>query len=143
MNIFKSKISQAEESLINLQETYDILNNQFATLQENLKDAEQLASTYKGEFERVDAENKELKEQLVKKDEEVVEIVSESIEVDELASTKAIEIIAQAGHEQVEVLEDDTIEAVDIASQMKKLKGQELVEFYKNNREQIKQNFKR
>lgn len=144
MNIFKSKISESEQSLVTLQASFDDLNEQFATLQESLKEASEQASTFKSEFERVDAENKELKLQLEDTKKEVVEVVTQTVEVDELAALKAIDIIASAGHEQVEVLEDETLEDTfdtkSVIEQFKSLKGKELQEFYNTHKKEIKDN---
>ena len=140
MNIFKSKVDETAIALSNLQEQFETLNTQYADLQEQLKNVSEMSVTYKEEFERVNLENKDLKEKLEGLNQEVAEVVQEAVAVEELASLKAVEIIAEAGHSQVEVLEDEETDAIDtkqIMKTLKDLKGKELAKFYNDNKKAI------
>jgi chromosome segregation ATPase len=139
MNLFKSKISETETSLVKLQEQFDSLNETFATTQKELVEASQLSNTYKEEFERVEAENKELQSKLESLNQEIAEVSKDALEVEDLASLKAVELLSETGHPQVEVLEDEVTEQMDfdVISKFKELKGQELQNFYNQNKQAI------
>jgi len=139
MNLFKTKISETESSLLKLQEEFNALNETFATTQNELIKASELANTFKEEFERVNTENEQLKLELSKLNLEVAEVTQEVLAVDELASLKAVELLAETGHPQVEVLEDEVTEEInfDAVSKFKTLKGSELQTFYNENKQAI------
>ena len=139
MNIFKSKISETETSLIKLQESFDILNTQYADITEQLKLANEMSNTFKEEFERVTLENTELVEKLEGLNQENAEIVKEVVEVEELASLKAVEVLANCSHPQVDVIDENqriSDTKFDIG-QFKKLTGKELQEFYNTHKKEI------
>jgi len=131
INPFKTKINESEASLITLQESFDELNETYSKLQESFKELSELSNTHKEEFERVDLENKELKEKIQTLETEVVEVTKESLDLDELASNKAVEILAQVGHPQIEVIEEELPE-MDIVETFKSLKGKAAQAFYAN-----------
>lgn len=148
MNIFSKKINESEVALVKLQEHFEILNTDFASVQEQLVSMTEQTNTYKSEFERVDAENKELKEQLEAFKMEVEEVQMEVAEVtvdavltQEMVAQKAITMISELGHAPVEVLEDsDSIEKpkiLTVLEQLKTLKNTELKDFYNSNKKEI------
>ncbi len=144
MNLFKSKINESAESLIKLQEEFDALNTQFSEASESLISITELSNTYKNEFERVDAENKELKEQLAGLTQEIAEVSKDAVLTDELVSMKAVELIADVGHKQVEILEDDESEQlISNVDKFKTLKGKELQEFFNANKAEIFKSLKK
>jgi hypothetical protein len=139
MNIFSKKISDAEQSLITLQESFDSLNTQFATVTEELKLANEMSNTYKEEYERVLKEKDELEAKLETANEETAEVLKEIVDADELAALKTVEILANCSHPQVDVIDenqriDDT--KFDI-EQFKKLTGKELQAFYNTHKKEI------
>jgi uncharacterized coiled-coil DUF342 family protein len=151
MNLFKSKINGSEEALKALQsdfealnQTFENLNTEYATLQEQFKTLSEQATTYKEEFERVSKENEELKLEVVEATEEVVEVTQEAIANDDLASMKAVEILAGVGHPQIEILEtEDQEEEQDLVTRFKALKGKEALDFYEAHKKDIKAILKR
>jgi chromosome segregation ATPase len=136
MNLFKSKINESEQALVVLQGEFESLNTQFATVQEELATATQLAGTLKAEFERVDSENKALKETIETLNASLAEASRDALKIDEQVSLKAVELLAETGHEQVEILETET-EEIDIVSTFKGLKGKELLSFYNTHKQEI------
>ncbi len=149
MNIFKRKISAAEESLVKLQGEFYALNEKYAQLEADfkaLKETEQslveekvMASV---EIEELQTELEEKVEELEEVKEEIVEVVSEKIDVDTLASMKAVEILASCGAEPVEILEADNFEDFDVIAEFKKLTGKEKTAFYAKHNIEIKKALK-
>lgn len=139
MNIFKSKISETETSLIKLQESYDSLNSEYEALTEALKLANEMSNTFKEEFERVTLENAELVEKLEGLNQENAEIVKEVVEVEELASLKAVEVLSQCSHPQVDIIDEaQRIEDTKFdINAFKKLTGKELQEFYNTHKKEL------
>ena len=144
MNLFSKKITESEQSLITLQESFNELNETYSKLQESFKEISELSNTYKEEFERVDLENKELKDKIETLETEVVEVTKDTLELDALASEKAVEILSQVGHPQIDVIEEELPE-MDILETFKSLKGKALQDFYNDpsNNKAIKDALKR
>lgn len=156
MNIFKKKISAAEESLVKLQGEYDELNEKYAQLEADFKRISEESATYKEdsivasaqvvELEtELEEKVEEFETQLEEKVEEIVEIVAEKIEVDTLASMKAIEILASCGSEPVELVESADESGEDVQATIKnfkKLSGKERSAFYKKHEAEIKKAIK-
>lgn len=146
MNIFKSKINANDEALKNLQAefegltlNFETLNGEYADLQEQFKTVSEQSNTYKEEFERVSQENEDLKLKVDEVSEEVVEVTQEAIANDDLASMKAVEILATVGHPQIEVLElEEDEEDLDLATKFKAMKGKEAIEFYNTHKKEIR-----
>lgn len=146
MNIFKSKITATDEALKALQANFDAvslnfenINTEYADLQEQFKTVSEQSNTYKEEFARVSQENEDLKLQVTEVSEEVVEVVQEAIANDDLASMKAVEILASVGHPQIEVLKlEEDEEDQDLATKFKAMKGKEAQEFYNTHKKKIK-----
>jgi len=132
-------MSDTEQSLITLQESYDSLNSQFAQIAEELKLANEMSNTYREEYERVLQEKEELEAKLETATEENAEVLKEIVDADELAALKTVEILANCSHPQVDIIDenqriDDT--KFDI-EQFKKLTGKELQEFYNTHKKEI------
>jgi chromosome segregation ATPase len=149
MNIFKKKISAAEESLNKLQGEFDSLNEKYAQLEADFKRVSEEALTYKedsitasAEIEELEAELEVKEEQIEEVKEEIVEVISEQINVDTLASMKAVEILASCGAEPVEILEAENFEDFDVVAEFKKLTGKEKTEFYAKHNIDIKKALK-
>lgn len=154
MNIFKRKISAAEQSLVTLQADFDSLNEKYAQLEADFKRMSAEALTYKedsivasAQIEELETELEEKVEefeiQLEEKTEEIVEMVSEKIDVDTLASMKAVEILASCGAEPVELIESDVEEDVQATiKNFKKLSGKERSAFYQKHSAEIKKALK-
>lgn len=146
MNIFKSKINTNAEALKNLQEQFstlqedfNTLNDSYATLQEDFKTVSEQSNTYKEEFERVVEENKTLKGTVEEVSEEIAEVVQDAVATEDLASMKAVEILAGIGYPQIEVLDEEAEEEqVSLSDKFKQLKGKNLIEFYNANKAEIK-----
>lgn len=151
MNIFKRKISAAEQSLVTLQADFDSLNEKYAQLEADFKRMSAEALTYKedsivasAQIEELETELEEKVEefetQLEEKTEEIVEMVSEKIDVDTLASMKAVEILASCGAEPVELIEaaDDSEDVQATIKNFKKLSGKERSAFYQKHSAEIK-----
>lgn len=136
MNLFKSKISEAETSLVKLQGEFDALNESFeATRNEALSLTEKLA-TMTSEFARVNEENIALKEQLETAKVEIVEVAQDAAEVDAIAANKAIDILASVGTAPVTDTEE-VEQTPDIITQFRALKGKESQEFFNANKNEI------
>jgi chromosome segregation ATPase len=155
MNIFKRKISAAEESLATLQADFDSLNEKYAQLEADFKRMSAEALTYKedsivasAQIEELETELEEKVEefetQLEEKTEEIVEIVAEQIDADVLASMKAVEILASCGAEPVELVEadDDSEDVSNTIKNFKKLSGKERTAFYQKHSAEIKKALK-
>lgn len=135
MNIFKSKISETEQSLVQLQAEFDSLNEQFDLSSKEVISLTESLATLQSEFARVSEENKELKEQLETVNTEIIEVAKDAADIDEIATNKAIDIVASIGVTPVEIAEEQ--EETDILSEFKSLKGKELQSFYNNHKKEI------
>lgn len=150
MNIFKKKINVAEESLTKLQGEFDALNEKYAQLEAEFKALKETEQTLVEEKVMANVEIEELQtelevksEELEEVKEEIVEVVSEKIDVDTLASLKAVEILASCGAEPVEILEaPEDEELFDAVKQFKKLSGKDQQEFYAKYNSEIKKALK-
>lgn len=141
MNFFKSKTTEMEASLQNLQEQYDSLNQTFEDTRSELHTMTEKFATMEGEFNRVSEENKVLLSQVEELKVENVEIAVEATEIDTIASAKAIDIIAEIGTTPVEITEDEP--EVTVLQKFNALKGQEAANFYQENRVEILNSLKR
>ena len=150
MNIFKKKINASEQALIKLQEEFDDLNAKYTALQEEFRVAKETEQSLveekilaNVEIEELQTELEEKAEELEEIKEEIVEVVSEKIDVDTLASLKAVEILSSCGAEPIEILETSEDENIfDAVSQFKKLTGKQKQEFYEKYRADIKKALK-
>ena len=138
MNIFKSKINESQVSLEKMTIDFDNLNLEYATTKEQLVSMSEQLATFKSEFERVNTENQTLKSQVETVESESAELVQDIVAVDELASIKASEILAQVGATPIEIMtEDEMPKEESILDKIQSLTGQELNEFYKENKQEI------
>lgn len=136
MNLFKKSITASEQSLIKLQEDFDALNLQFETVSNEVVSLTENLATVQGEFARVSEENKVLKEQLETANTEIVEVAKDAADIDEIATAKAIDIVASIGVPAVEIAEEME-EETDILTEFKSLKGKELQNFYNTHKQEI------
>ena len=142
INPFKTKISEAETSLLNLQEQFDSLNTQFESVRTELVEATERNSTLNDEFIRVSEEKKSLVEQLETLKAEIVEVSRDSADFEQVASDKAVAIVANLGVPAVEITEETEDDESDIIAQFKSLKGAEAQAFYNLNKQAIHQALK-
>lgn len=133
MNIFKSKINTSKSALVTLQESFNELNETYSNLQTSFKEVSELSVTYKEEFERVDSENKLNIQTIEELKQEIAEVSKEGIVIEEAVAERAIELIAESGHPQIDIVEEaEEVKEMDIVSVFKTLKGKALQEFYSN-----------
>ena len=113
MNIFKKNIKDSEQALVQLQEEFDALNEQFDTASKEVISLTEQVATLQSEFNRVSEENETLKLEVEKLNTEVAEVAKESAEIDEIATEKAIDIVASIGVPAVEITEEQE-EEIDV-----------------------------
>jgi chromosome segregation ATPase len=136
MNIFKSRISESEQSLIKLQEEYDSLNTLFDEAKTNLVNMTESHATVSSELARVSEENKALLERVQDLKAEVAEVAKDSANFNTEVAEKAIDLIASIGVPPVDNVEVET-ETLDVMATLKTLKGKELTEFYTQHKTEI------
>ena len=141
MNIFKSRISESEQSLIKLQEEYDSLNTLFDEAKTNLVNMTESHATVSSELARVSEENKALLERVQDLKAEVAEVAKDSANFNTEVADKAIDLIASIGVPPVDNVEVET-ETLDVMATLKTLKGKELTEFYTQHKTEIFNNLK-
>lgn len=141
MNIFKSRISESEQSLIKLQEEYDSLNTLFDEAKTNLVNMTESHATVSSELARVSEENKALLERVQDLKAEVAEVAKDSANFNTEVAEKAIDLIASIGVLPVDNVEVET-ETLDVMATLKTLKGKELTEFYTQHKTEIFNNLK-
>ena len=141
MNIFKSRISESEQSLIKLQEEYDSLNTLFDEAKTNLVNMTESHATVSSELARVSEENKALLERVQDLKAEVAEVAKDSANFNTEVAEKAIDLIASIGVPPVDNVEVET-ETLDVMATLKTLKGKELTEFYTQHKTEIFNNLK-
>lgn len=152
MNIFRKELKQ-EENTFGLElesiktELADALESLKSIKEENIRLSEELAgikselNSKVEETEKLEETVEELEEKIEKKDEVIEEVLENAVTVEKRAAVKALEILADSGVEPVETLEGP--ETFDIMEQLRKLKGQELAEFYNKNKKEILENLKK
>jgi uncharacterized phage infection (PIP) family protein YhgE len=148
MNIFKSKISESQKALEKLQVEFNLANEAFETLQKEYNTLKEESANLKEELTQLKVENVELETEVETKSEEIEQVTQEIaetskgiLEVEAVASIKAMEILASTGSEPLEILEQE--EEFDVVSEFKKLKGKDLQEFYKKHSTEIKKALKK
>lgn len=142
MNIFRKKIIQDSEvlsqNLAAVEQELETLNKQFLEVQEQLKQQIELNATLTSELQRINEENVELKEDIVETTDEVIDKVIETEQLNEVASIKAVEILAEVGQPPVEIVEEEVLSPTkSLIEQLNTLKGKERQEFYNKNKQAI------
>lgn len=150
MNLFRKNLNQElelklesyENQILELetqsQEQSEQIKSLINTVQ-SLSDAVEVKETLIEEKETVIVEKQEVietQEVLIEKQDEIIQEVLDNTEtVEKQAAVKALTILAEMGADVVEVLEGP--EEIDLMAQLKKLKGQELTNFYNQNKSNI------
>lgn len=143
MNIFRNKIQAELTSKIEeLENTISTLDSENEKLNEENKTLTQEILELKNQLETKAVVVEETETQLSEVVEEVKELVEQRESVEEIATTKAIEILASVGQPPVDIEEDEVAEkiesgAVSVAEQLKSLNGKELHEFFLANKNEI------
>jgi chromosome segregation ATPase len=137
MGLFKNKITQSEAALNTLQDQLDTLQTSYDALQAEVSDAHQLAATHLAEFQRVDAENKELQTRIETLQTELSEASKDGVEFELEVSKEAASIVANLGHDEaLDVCEDEEPE-MNVCDTFKSLKGQAKIDFYNSHKAEI------
>lgn len=148
INPFKSKINESAAELLALQESFNTLNESFATLTADFKNSSEMQATLASENSRLDEANKALTAELETLKAQEAQVAQDKLKVDELAAMKAAEILAASGAPQVEIIEEvkpEDNDAFDISNLVKEFKsksGSELQEFYNKNKTALNKAFK-
>lgn len=143
MNFFRNKIQEELNAKIEqLESTIAILDDENSKLNEENKTLSQEVLELKNSLQTKVEETEVIQEELTEVVEEVKELVEEKESVEEVATKKAVEILASVGQPPVDVHEDlieEQIEngAVSVADKIKTLNGAELLEFFKSNKNEI------
>lgn len=136
MNIFKTRISETEQSLTKLQEEHDSLNALFDESRTSLISMTEANATLKSELARVTEDNKGLLERIETLEAEVAEVSRDSVTFEASVAEKAIDLVASIGVPPVDAAPDDQ-DALDVVATFKTLKGKELQEYYNLHKQEI------
>lgn len=134
MNLFRKN-----NELESLKQSFESVSNELQELEVKFQALQQEAQNYKEANYILQEEVNALKTEVVEVETEIAETVQDIVKVDELASHKALEILASVGTEPVEIIEE---EETNYVSEFKKLKGKDLQEFYNKHKAEIKKALK-
>ena len=143
MNLFRKNNNLASESLIKLQEEFEGLNTSYLNVSEQLNSLTEASLTLTQENFRLDEQNKALKIQLESVQEEIVEVAKTSLDVEEKITLKAVELIAEIGHEAIEILDDEEEDHRSVSEKFRSLTGQEAVAFFNSNKTELFKNLRK
>lgn len=138
---YETHITDLETQLGDQTTRLNELSNQVLELLSNVKESEETVKIAETIIEDKEQELETVKEELAETQEIVQEVVENAVEVDTLAAQKAAIILGELGTESVEVI--DGPEEIDVMSQLKKLSGKEMVDFYNKHKLDIFNNMKR
>jgi chromosome segregation ATPase len=136
MSWFKNKVNEDAAALAELQASFASVQADLVSARAELKDAQELAATYLAEFTRTDAENKANLARIAEMEAELAETSRDAATFDDKVASAAASAVATMGHAPLEIVEEDDV-PVDVVAKFKGLKGAELVQFYKENKQAI------
>lgn len=138
---YESHIQSLESDITNQNQKIDELATQVQILVEALKEKEEVAEVAETILVETEKQLEEVKQELEEKQEIIEEVIENTVSVSKQAAIQAAIILGEMGAPVVETV--DAPEEVDILSQMNKLKGKELQEFYNSNKAKIFKQLKR
>ncbi len=151
MNLFRkhfSEVQSLQDQLTELESNFESLRLEKEKLIEDNKNLTEELNELKSAKVTLEEKVEEVEEALEETIEEVKEIVEEKETIEQVASSKAIEILSSISQPTVDIVEDPAMENLEqdntpLLDKLKTLSGKELNEFFTANKNAIFKALKR
>ena len=129
---YEVHITDLETQINNQAQQIQELVGQVQKLMENVQEKQEIVEVAETILEQTEKELEEVKEQLVERENVIEEVLENTVTVSKQAAIQAAVILGEMGTPVVETV--DAPKEVDIISEIRKLKGQELIDFYNKHK---------